>query len=249
MKNTIKSSLALVSLLIFVSCGGSKPMVEDVKVKPRLVDNELHVTMTADLGIGALTLPNVVLPITKDGDKIGHVRMISGIDAKNTLEVDLNVYSVRTAQPEVAALPNGDALPLIGQNDVIVVPVSGKVTVYISISDGHAALGVSVPFKTLDSVGQSVGQASLFPMFNMNNVIGAAGLYTSKTAGKNGFGLFADISSVLGDDLFGAVGLRGDIQAEQQLDYSSIAPSRSKERRINRELIKLNRRRAQLRMR
>ena len=128
-------------------------------------------------------------------------------------------------------------------------PVSGKVTVYISISDGHAALGVSVPFKTLDSVGQSVGQASLFPMFNMNNVIGAAGLYTSKTAGKNGFGLFADISSVLGDDLFGAVGLRGDIQAEQQLDYSSIAPSRSKERRINRELIKLNRRRAQLRMR
>lgn len=249
MKNTIKTSLALVSLFIFVSCGGSKPMVEDVKVKPRLVDNELHVTMTADLGIGALTLPNVTLPITKDGDNIGHVKMVSGIDARNTLEVDLNVYSVRTAQPEISALPNGDALPLIGQNDVIVVPVSSKITVYIAISDGHAALGVSVPFKTLDKVGEKVGQASLFPMFNMNNVVGAAGLYTSKTAGKNGFGLFADVSSVLNNDMFKAVGLRGDIQAEQHLDYSSIAPARRTERKINRELIKLNRRRAQLKLR
>ncbi|MCO4754721.1 MAG: hypothetical protein KC478_09565, partial [Bacteriovoracaceae bacterium] len=205
-------------------------------------------TLRADLGIGAVTLPNIVLPITKHGDEIGYVRMVSGINAKNTLEVDLNVATVSTAQTQVSELPNGDILPLIGTNDVIVIPVSNKITVYVAISDGNAALGIAIPFKTLDSLGAKIGQVSMFPMFNMNNVVGAAGLYMSKTAGENGFGIFADVSSVLDFDMLVNLGLRPDLQAEQSLEYSSIIPSRRTERKINKELYYLNRKRAQLKL-
>lgn len=40
-----------------------------------------------------------------------------------------------------------------------------------SLSKCMAAIGVAVPFKTLDGVGRKVGTTNLFPVFNIKNVL------------------------------------------------------------------------------
>lgn len=243
-----KSLLALPALMLFISCGSQKPMVQDIKVEPTYVGSDLYVSLSADLGLGNVILPQVSLPITHKGEDIGTVSMNS-LSGENQLQLNINVSSViNIPQGGAAQLPNGGALPLIGSNDTIIVPISNKAQLYISFHDGQAAIGVSIPFKTLDSIGAKVGAASMFPMFNMNEVVGAAGLYFSQNAGENGFGLFADISQVLDQTMFKSLGFRPDIQAESSLEYASIEPSSRKEKKINRELYYLNRKRARLQL-
>ena len=244
----LKPLLALPVLFIFVSCGSQKPMVENIEVVPRYEGADLHVALTADLGLGNVMLPQASFPITKDGQHIGNVTMSSLLGGENNLEIDINVSAAADIQTTTARLPNGSPLPLIGGNDVIAVPLGSKAELYIALSDGNAAIGVSIPFKTLDSIGRKVGNSALFPMFNMNKVIGSAGLYFSGQAGQNGFGLFADISQVLDQTMFKGLGFRPDIQAQSALEYSSIQPSRRDKRRIDRELYYLNRKRARLRL-
>lgn len=247
-KSFLKPLLAVAGLMLFVSCGSQKPMVQDIQVKPHYVGNDLHLSLSADLGIGSVMLPQVSLPIIdpNSGENIGSVSMSSLVGGQNRLDVSVNVSAVANVQTQEVRLPNGGVLPLIGSNRTIVVPIDKKVELYISLSDANAAIGLSIPFKTLDSIGAKVGNVSMFPLFNMNQVIGAAGLYFSKNAGENGFGLFADVSQVLDQGMFKILGFSPDIQAQQELDYSSIQPSSSKEKRINRELYYLNRKKARL---
>lgn len=243
-----KSLIAIPAILLFVSCGSQKPMVKDIEVTPHYVNNDLHVSLSADLGLGNVALPQISLPIVKNGEDIGTVSMGSLMGGENALEVSINVNAVADIQTELARLPNGAALPLIGGNRAIVVPISSKMELYLSIEDGSAAIGISIPFKTLDSIGAKVGNSSVFPAFHMNEVSGAAGMYFSKTRGQNGFGLFADISQVLDQTMFKHLGFRPDIQAQSSLEFASIRPSSRTKRKIDRQLYYLNRKRARLQL-
>ena len=85
--------------------------------------------------------------------------------------ININVSAVSDLRYERASLPNGSAIPLIGSNEVIVLPVGDKGEIYLSLVDGVYALGAAIPFKTLDSLGRSTGGISIFPIFNNGKVI------------------------------------------------------------------------------
>jgi len=244
--SSLKTFFIITALFTFISCGSQKPMVTDITVKPGYVDNDVYISLTAQLSLGNVTLPIVAIPIfmPKTFEEIGLIQMQTSGAGKNFMQVDINLSAIAHIEAQHGQLPNGGLLPLIGQNKTIVIPVKDKVTVYVSFGDGKAALGVAIPFKTLDGLGKKVGTTSLFPVFNIKNVFGAAGLYTSKTSGKNGFGLFADLTNVLDPVMFFDLGVADQLN----LNYSSQVPSYKKEKRINKEMYKLHSRRQRLRI-
>jgi hypothetical protein len=247
MQQLLKPIALLVLLVSFASCGSQKPMVDDISVSPYYDNDDLHISLSANLSIGNVNLPQATFPIIhpKTGEEIGIVSMISLGGNQNLLDLAVNVSAISNLNSEVAKLPNGTLLPLIGNNRSIVVPIGPKVELYLSIGDGQVALGVSLPFKTLDKVGRKIGTSALFPTFNINQVVGSAGLYFSREAGKNGFALFADVTQVLDPVMFLDIARKDDIQ---NLNYSSIVPSSRTEDRIDSEMYKLHRRRTQLRL-
>ena len=265
MANSIVLRILCVLTISFtlVSCG-DKPQVKDIQVKTEYVDNDLYVSVGANLSIGNLMLPQTTLPIymPKTWQEIGTVSMTSAIGGGNYMEIDANVSAIAHLQASQSTLPNGSVLPLIANNKVIVIPVGKGAELYLTLGDGVAAIGAAIPFKTFDAMGAKVGTTSLFPAFNINGILGAAGIYTSKEAGKNGFGLFADVSSKLAPIDFVDIGqgvpqasrmlksarVASESLAPVQLDYSSIKPSSRREKRLNKELYKLNRRRARLKL-
>lgn len=248
MNTTVKPFLLICIFSLSIACGGNGPKVDDIKASPRYEGADLYMNLSANLDLGNVSLPSVSLPILipRGLEQIGSVNMTTVLGGGNLLEVDLNVSSIANVQGEVATLPNGDTLPLIADNMTIVIPIEDKVRIYITLNDGQAALGVTVNFKGLDGMGRNVGRASIFPNFFINEIVGSAGFYFSKESGQNGIGLFADITPVLDPVMFLDLGFRPDIQAHSELNYNSISPSSSKERRINREMYYLDRRRAKL---
>lgn len=245
-----KTLIALPVLLVLVSCGSNKPSVKDIKVEPRYEGADLYLSVSADLSIGNLSLQNISLPIIvpRSGENIGSISMVSQMDGANLLDIDLNVSAVANVQGQEAKLPNGNPLPLIGSSQTIVIPVSKGAEIYLTLNNGQVAIGTAIPIKTLDQVGHNVGTASLFPSFHIDKAMGSAGIFTSKTAGQNGIGLFVDVSAYLEKVMFMDLGFDPSIMAMQDLEYGEIEPSRRKERRLNRELYYLDRRRAQLQM-
>lgn len=247
----LKSLLLLLPLVIFVSCGSQKPMVDSIKVKPHLVDDELIVSMTADLSIGNLILPVAGIPIylPKTGEEVGLITLQTTPEGVNQIHVEINVSDAIHLEAAVAKLPNGTLLPIVGNNKVLDIPVGKGVHVYLSLTETSAALGVAVPIKSFDSIGAKTGTAALMPIFNKNDILGAAGIYTSKTAGQNGFAIVADLSNVLSRAQMQEVG----VQMQQQESFSEIAvaksPRRSVEKRINRELYKMHKRGKRLQLR
>jgi hypothetical protein len=252
MTNTLTLKLRVVLLLtisfVFVSCGGQKPMVTDINVKPGYQDNDVVLGLFADLSLGNVQLPAVQIPVymPRSWEEIGNVSMTPVASGKNQLSVAINLSAIAQIEAQRASLPNGSTLPLIGDNKTIVIPVDNKLTIYVSFGDGVAALGVSIPFKTLDGMGAKVGTTALMPVFNIKGVFGAAGIYTSKSKGKNGFALFADLSQVL--DPIHFIDLGSPVSTLKSINYRSYSPSSSKKKRIDKELYKMHKRRKKLRL-
>lgn len=240
--------MLLLPTLLLISCGSQKPNVSDVKFKSFYVENDLNVSLTADLTMGNVLLPSVTIPVTDNGKDVGSVTLV-GATGKNQIQVNLNVSQAAGLQAQDALLPNGNALPIIGSKKVIAIPVDKTAIVYLSIDGQEVAIGVSVAVKTFDDIGKNVGSVGIFPVFNENNVVGAAGTYFSKTRGKNGIALFADLSGAIGSNAAKSLGFDTQIQAEQaSLNYNSVSTSRSKKRKINRAMYKLNKKRKRLRL-
>lgn len=252
-----------VLILSLVSCGAQKPMVSDVQVQSLTEQGEVLVSMEAVLNIGNVSLLDLTLPIIspKDQKEIGSVSMYTNLQGQNKFEIEVNVSAIANIQSSQGRLPNGNMLPLIRDNQVIVVPIQNKANVYLAFSDGVAALGATVAIRGLDAVGRSTGSISLFPTFNIGSVIGSAGLYNSIESGKNGFGFFADISSVIDTNSLvpqlasynkSSSSTLMYAQAAQferepvRLNYSAISPSGSSKRRLDRKLYSLHRNRSKL---
>lgn len=254
--------LCILTITIALSSCGSSSNVDDVQVKTEYVDNDLYISIGANLNMGNLMLPQTTLPIymPKTWKEIGTISMTSAIGGVNYMEIDVNLSAVANLQTTFATLPNGSVLPLIAGNKVIEIPVGKGAVLYLTIADGVAAIGTAIPIKTFDAMGAKIGTTSLFPIFNVNNVLGAAGIFTSKEPGKNGLGFFADVSSLLNPvdfiDLGQAVSstrmlrsAKAEFRPSQvKLDFSSLKPSDKKHKRLNKELYKLGKRRRRLRL-
>jgi hypothetical protein len=260
-KSTHKSLITLfIVSLTLVSCGGSGGYVSNVQVSSEIDNSEVLVSLSAELKIGNISLSDVTLPIIvpRTGREIGTVSMYKNMEGKNKFEVELNVSAIANVEAVAARLPNGNVLPLIRDNNVIVIPIQNKANIYLAFSDGVAAIGATVGIRGLDSLGRSVGETSIFPGFSAGQVLGSAGIYTSRTAGQNGFGLFMDISSVidtsnlLAQPTTSFASLRSSKSSsiasspKLVLDYNSISTSRSKKRKIDKKLYRLHRNRATL---
>jgi hypothetical protein len=247
--------------LSFVSCSQQNSVVKDVQVSSTVDNAEVLVSVSAELNLGNVSLLDLSLPIfvPRTGKEIGIVSIYRDIDGRNMLDVELNVSEIANVDAVAARLPNGNVLPLIRDNSVIVIPIQSKAKIYLAFADGVAALGVTVNISGLDSIGSSVGNISVFPSFAFGSVLGSAGLYNSRTAGENGFGLFMDISNVIDtDDLlarpttrFASRSAMSSIKSAAQkeslvLDYNPIKTSRSKRRKLDKKLYRLHRKKAKL---
>lgn len=223
-------------------------MVTDINVAPSYQGSDVMVSVDANLSLGNVTLPATTIPIflPKTWQEIGSVQMSVNAQRENNLKVSLNLSAIAQIEAQRAELPNGAVLPLIGENKTIVIPVENKLNIYVSFGDGLAALGVAIPFKNLDGLGAKVGTTALFPVFNIKNVFGTAGIYTSKNAGENGFALFADLSQIL--DPLHFIDIGAVDSSLKSIDYHGYKPSKSKKKLIDAQMLKLHQRRKRLRL-
>lgn len=223
-------------------------MVKDVTVTTTVEDGDILLSLNVDLSIGNLQLPHATLPIIlpKDGREVGQVSLTGTSNGENLLSIDINLSDAKNLDLVSVRLPNRAMVPLIGDNQVLKIPIK-NVVIYLSLAEQAQMIGVAIPIKSFDSLGKKVGTSVLMPVFSKRGTLGAAGLYTSKIRGENGVAVIADISQ----KLQGLTELtHSAIAQQQQIDtsFESNSVSRSQKRRIDRELYRLHRKRQKLEM-
>lgn len=239
-----QSIMLMLCLAFLVSCGGSAPMVDNVEVQTRDQDGDVLVTLTADLAIGNLALPFASFPIIlKNGKEAGTVTLGTSTSGQSQIVIDINVSDSINFEMAQVRLPNGALMPIIMSNSAIEIPL-GKVKLVLSLINGQQSLGIIIPIKSFDKIGEKVGTTSLMPIFNKNGVLGAAGVYTSSEAGKNGFALVTDLSGVL-PNIF-PVGQVAQQREEADVSSELMAPSRSEKKSIDKALLRMHKKKAKL---
>lgn len=260
--------------LVVVSCGNRPQVVTGIQVQSSNQGQDVILAVKADLDLGAMSFPAVSIPIPhpKGQGPIGSVELAPVLGGKNQIKISVNVSELADIQAVLAALPNGNTIPLIASNPTIVVSLGSGAKLYLTVGANAVALGVAIPIKSFDGIGASVGSINLFPVFTIDKVVGAAGIFTGAQSGQNGFALIADVSQyVKMQDIFvpqraadlerfvlasssksslssRAAAIQADPSQAQniQLDYTSQIPSRSKEDRINSMMLRLNNQRKKL---
>lgn len=261
MRTSFVKLATLVVISVFVSACGNRPqVVTGVQVQSSTVNQDVILALKADLDLGAMSFPAVTLPILHPHGQtpIGSVDLLPVLGGKNQIKISVNVSSLADIQAVQATLPNGNAVPLIANNPTITIPLGAGAELYLTVGANAVALGVAVPIKTFDGIGSAVGAINLFPMFNIDKVVGAAGIFTGSQAGQNGFAIIADVTQYVNmQDIFvpqaaPSMMKMAMIQEEQaivRLDYTSQIPSKSSESKINSMMYKLNRKKAKLELR
>jgi hypothetical protein len=250
--------------LVVSSCGKTPQVVTGIQVQSSTIDQDVVVSLKADLNLGNMSFPAVTLPIVhpQTRSSIGSVELVPVLGGKNQIKVSVNVSAVSNIRAVQAYLPNGNAIPLIAANPTIEVALGAGAKLYLTIGANAVALGVAVPIKQFDSLGASLGGINLFPVFTIDQAIGAAGIFTGAQAGQNGFALIVDVTKYVNmqdifvpqvaADMMIASAKRGAIQEEQatvKLNYNSQAPSKSKEDRLNNMIYNLNQKKTKLTLR
>lgn len=217
----VKSASLVALALVFVSCGRQSSRVQDVNVVSKYIDSEVHLGFDLQFKTDNIIIQDVTIPILnpKGWDEIGTFSMNSVLGGSTLLALDINLSAIEDdIQAAVGSLPNGQMLPLIANHKTISIPVQDKVVIYITFGDGVAAIGLAANIKGMDQIGRSVGTSKLFVPFNIKDVLGSAGIYTSSTSGANGIGFFADLTQVLEPVMFIDLGV-----ATPPVEYQSLA--------------------------
>lgn len=245
--------------LVVSACGKRPQVVTGIQVQSSTSGADVLLAVKADLNLGNMSFPSVTLPILhpKGQTPIGTVELLPVLGGKNQMKISVNVSSLADIEAIQASLPNGNSIPLIAANKTIIVSLGKGAELYLTIGANAVALGVAVPIKTFDRIGNSVGGASLMPIFAIDRVVGSAGMFTSAQAGQSGFALIADVTQYVNmQDIF-APQQEADLirmasgeveQAEVKLKYLSHIPSEAKEARINSMVLDLNRRSTRLKL-
>jgi hypothetical protein len=235
-----------------ISCGKKSVQVVDLKLTSETAQNELLVGIEAEIKMGSLSFSRLELPIIhpRSRENIGNVKLYSH-DGKNQLEVNFNFTQLAELDLENLKLPNGGSIPLRGQSQGIKIPLGRGVELYLIPVLEELMVGVSFPFKQLDSLGSQIGESALFPNFEVKGIQGAIGLYTSRLKGKNGIGFFADLS-YLKNQMSGQEPVDSGpriIEISSQIESKVKAPSEKQYEMMNKELLNLHRKRARLSVR
>jgi hypothetical protein len=245
MRTFLLNFITLVMLSLIVSACGKRPqVVTGIQVQTSTLNQDVLLSLKADLNLGNMTFPAVTLPVLhpKGQTQIGSVQLMPVLGGKNQIKISLNVSAVSDLQAEQSYLPNGQLVPLIANNPTITIPLGAGANIYLTLGADAVALGVAVPIKQFDGIGSAVGSINLFPVFSIDKVIGAAGIFTGSQAGQNGFALVADVTQyVKMQDIF---------VPEQSVDlaYSSQIPSGAKEEKVNAMIFELNRKKVRLQL-
>ncbi|MDA8793475.1 hypothetical protein N9N67_09520 [Bacteriovoracaceae bacterium] len=238
-----KILLIIFSSFLLVSCGNRMKYVTDVKVTPDFDQGDVWINSSAKLNIGNITLPNLTLPILVPGlnRNVGEVEIVSNSD-HDLLKINVNLSEIINLNTSESTLPNGKSLPLIGENEVIQLNLGRKKNayLYLTMNDNQLVLGTAIAIGGMDFLGNTVGTAALFPAFNIKNVIGAAGIFTSKDKGESGLGIFFDLSDIVPSVIFE----QKHTQALQVIEYKEVMPSSSKEQKLNRAIYRMHRKKA-----
>jgi hypothetical protein len=242
----VKIHIILLGLFLLTSCGkNGSQLVSDVKVSTQLVNQEVWVNVNAKFDLGNTALPSITLPVAnpKNPSQIfGSISMAPTFDGKNQVGVSVNFTEALKIQGGIATLPNGTGLPVGGLNNVDVIQLNIPNTlarVYIALDKGVALAGFAIAIKELDSIGSSIGGINLFPRFNINNVIGIAGVFTGSQSGQTGLALFVDLSSVLNQQMLNNTPTNltvGEIAGQMQIQ--AIQPAASQKGSLENALFK-----------
>lgn len=198
----MKKILLFLGITTFLaSCGKQPQIIKNVNVQSEVIEEELILKVQTQVDMGNISFPYLTLPIIhpKLNLEIGQITVAPITGSLNLLEIDLNFTSLLNLNLKQAQLPNGGMVPLMNQEEVITVKIDNKVYLYINPRQESFSIGVALPFKSLDAMGANVGNTSLFPVFAMEKAWGAAGIFTGKESGQNGFGFFANISAYVKD--------------------------------------------------
>lgn len=248
-------ALAFALATTVVSCGQSVSQVKGVKFETVTTDGDIKLRVSSDFDFGNILFPSLQIPIMHKGEAVGSVSMIPVLGSKTQLVVEYSVASMGQVAPGPIALPNGTLAPLIGTNQGVTVSLGNGAQLYIVAGSGVYALGVAIPISGLDAVGATLQGINFFPMFNINNAVGAAGIFASKTPGKSGFGFFVDASAYMQSiegllntsDLIAASGLMMEQEvSEIALNYTEQRPASKIEKKMNDLLYDMHKRKVRL---
>jgi len=260
MKNSFSRLVTLVVISLFVVSCGKAPsnVLTGVKVESRTIENDVWMSFSADLNLGAMNFASISIPVLhpRGQTPVGQLDLVSGLGGVNQLKISVNVSEISDVRATQSVLPNGNMIPLIANNPTIAINIGNGAKVYLTISENVTAIGVAVPITAFDSIGQSLPGLNFFPIINTNGVIGTAGIFTGRNSGQNGIAVVADVSQVvnLGNILPSAPSVYL-MQAETarsegiKLDYRSQAGSSSQKSKLDNMIYKLHQKKAVLRMR
>jgi hypothetical protein len=264
MRNLFVRTFTLVMLSVFVvSCGSSTSNVlTGIKVESKVIGNDTWMSFAADINLGAMSFASISVPVLhpRGQTPIGQLELISGLAGVNQLKISVNVSELADVQTTQAVLPNGNMIPLIGNNQTIAVNIGNGARVYLTISEKVAAIGVAVPISAFDNIGRNLPGLNFFPIVNSGDVIATAGIFTGLNAGQNGIAVVADVSKVVNlGSIFGAPApslafAKMALQAEEaqdavKLDYRSQAGTKAQKAALDQMIFNLHKKKAVLRMR
>jgi hypothetical protein len=206
---TRTSSLAFIfGAVLLQGCGSNgigTQLVKSLSVRSTPQQNDVLVSVSAELNTGNLVFPLINLPIVDPKmptRPYGNLMLQRTVDGKNVLTAEINVSRISNTDGILAPnlLPNGNQIPVAGVKDLIAFQAGSSSRVYLSLNDTTKMLGVAVAVKEFDSVAQYVPGANLFfDMPQTNGIRGLAGIFTGTRSGESGFGIFIDATQALQD--------------------------------------------------
>ncbi|HXH30705.1 MAG TPA: hypothetical protein VNJ01_07815 [Bacteriovoracaceae bacterium] len=240
---------ALVVLSLFaISCGKAPQVLKSIDIKTSTVDSDIMLNMSADLNLGNMSFPAVALPIIHPRLQrpIGKVELLPILGGKNQLKVSLNISELSDIRAQQASLPNGNLIPLIANNEVVVVELGAGARLYLTLSSKGSAIAVAIPIKSFDSIGSKAPGLNIFPMMAFGKVIASAGLFTSSSAGQNGIAVVADFSEVFKLPSSSAASLIAD--EDVKLDHSSQDVRPSAKSKVDSMLLQMHNKKVKLQL-
>ncbi len=274
MRNLFAKVVTIVMISVFsVSCGqNGGGVLSGVNVSTTTsANNEIMLSLSANINLGAMSFAAISLPIInpKGSNQIGTVELVPGLGGVNMIKISVNMSELVGYQSSQAVLPNGNAIPLIANNQTIAVNLGKGAKLYLTISGNVTAIGVAVPISAFDSIGAKLPGLNFFPVVAFDKVIATAGIFTGANAGQNGIALVADVSQIVKlDNILSrssssavasksrsamrtkALVVREAAPANDdiQLNYDSQKPSAAKEAKLKSMLLQMNAKKTVLRM-
>lgn len=241
-------------LSLAVSCGSQGPQIlTGIKVETATVNEDLMVSVSAEMNLGAMSFPAATIPIIHPHGQtpIGQIEMVPVLGGKNLLKITVNVSELSGLNTGAVQLPNGNMVPLIANNQAISVRLPGGAQLYLALSSTVTAIGVAVPIAPFDAIGAKLPGINFFPVITLDKVIAAAGIFTGRP-GQNGIAFIADISQLINKPAapaaFGIMAMQAEEVQDDgvKLDYRSQIPAGAQKQKLEQMLYRLNQQKTKL---